>query len=251
MEPLRIVLVDDEVRIRTSLKHLISMYYEPAQLVGEAEDILTAGDLIKGQKPDVVLLDINMPGGSGFELLKQFNPMPFKVVFITAFDDYAVQAFKFSALDYLLKPVNPDELVAALQKAHKQLHAEETSLRMETFLQNISGTTRDSKKIVLNTQEAMHIINITDIVRCEADRNYTKFIIKGSKNILVSGSLKEYDEMLSAYGFFRSHHSHLVNLDYIDRFDKRDGGRLILKDGSEILLAVRKKDELMAALARI
>ena len=251
MEPLRIVLVDDEVRIRTSIKHLIGMYYDNAQVVGEADEVHSAMDVIKGQKPDVVLLDINMPGGSGFDLLKQFNPLPFKVIFITAFDSYAVQAFKFSALDYLLKPVNPDELVAALQKAHKYLHAEETGIRMEAFLQNMSGTTRETKKIVLNTQEAMHIINVTDIVRCEADRNYTKFIVAGSKNILVSGSLKEYDEMLSPYGFFRSHHSHLVNLDFIDRFDKRDGGRLILKDGSDILLAVRKKDELMAVLSKI
>jgi len=196
------------------------------------------------------MLDIKMPGGSGFDLISKLNPINFKIIFITAFDKYAVQAFKFSALDYLLKPVNPDELVNALQKARQQIQTEELTLRLDTFLGNIAGQNREPKKIVLNTQNTVHVLNLTDIIRCEADRNYTKFILSSGKSILVTGSLKEYDDILSVSGFFRSHHSHLINLSYIDRLEKQND-HLIMKDSSVVPLAVRKKDALLQLLQKI
>ena len=251
MNLLRIIIVDDEKRIRSSLSNILQMYYPSATVVAEAEDVDSALEVIKLHKPDVVLLDIKMPGGSGFDLLKQLIPFSFKVIFITAFDEFAVQAFKFSALDYLLKPVNPDELVSALDRANEQLNSEQITLKLNAFISNMSGLTRETKKIVLNTQDTIHIINLVDIVRCEADRNYTRFVLANGKSILVSGSLKEYDDMLSPFGFCRSHHSHLVNLTYIDRFEKRDGGKLIMKDGSEALVASRRKDILLTALNKI
>ena len=251
MDALRIITVDDEKRVRTSLVNILRLHYPQADVVAEADGVQAGIEAIRQHRPDVVLLDVQMGDGTGFDLLKALMPLSFQVIFITAFDTYAVQAFKFSALDYLLKPAVPEDLVAALQKARQQINASNLNVKLNTFMHNMDGLTRESKKIVLNTQETMHVINITDIVRCEADRNYTHFVLAGGKTVLVSGSLIEYDEMLSPWGFFRSHHSHLVNLSYIEKFEKRDGGRLILKDGSEALVSVRKKEELIAAINRI
>jgi len=249
MQALKLIIVDDEARLRTSLRHLLTMYYPSAVVLAEAEDVESAATEIKKHKPDVVLLDINMPGGTGFDLIKKFDPVNFKIIFITAFDNYAVQAFKYSALDYLLKPVNPDELVNALQKAQQQLQTEELSVKLNTFISNMSDLGREAKKIVLKTQDMVHVLNISDIIRCEADRNYTKFILSSGKNILVSGSLKEYDDMLSPDKFFRSHHSHLINLSYIDRVEKQND-QLVMKDSSVVPLATRKKEALFQLLER-
>jgi len=250
MLPLKVIIVDDEKRIRTSLVHLLGMYYPNASVVAEAGNIEEAATEIKKHNPDVVLLDIDMPGGSGLDLVKNLSPINFKLIFITAFNKYAVQAFKFSALDYLLKPVNPDELISALKKAEERIQAEELSLKFNTFMSNMASLTREAKKIVLKTQNTVHILNITEVIRCEADRNYTKFLLSNGKSMLVSGSLKEYDDMLSADGFFRAHHSHLVNLSFISRVEKQNS-ELVMKDNSIIPLATRKKDTLLELLEKL
>lgn len=250
MLPLRIIIVDDEKRIRTSLRHLISMYCPGTEVIAEAENVDSAVLEITKNKPDVVLLDIQMPGGTGFELLKRFNPVTFKFIFVTAYDQYAIQAFKYSALDYLLKPVNPDELVNAIEKARQQMHEAELSAKLNAFISNMSAIKRETKRIVLKTQDMVHVLNVSDIVRCEADRNYTRFVLNGGKNILVSGSLKEYDDMLGRDGFFRSHHSHLVNLSYIERLEKHHD-QLVMKDASTVPVAVRKKESLLQLLESI
>ncbi|MFZ2205557.1 MAG: LytTR family DNA-binding domain-containing protein [Minisyncoccia bacterium] len=251
MKPLRIIIVDDEKKIRSSLKNVLELHYPSSVVIAEAEDINSAIEAINTYKPDVVLLDIKMPGGTGFDLLKQLMPFTFKFIFITAFDKYAVQAFKFSAIDYLLKPVIPEELVCALKRAELQVSYENANIKFNTFVSNLNSLTRETKKIVLNSHDKMQVVSLNEIVRCEADRNYTLFILINKKSILVSGSLKEYDEMLSPFGFFRSHHSYLVNLTLIDRLEKRDGGILIMKDNSKIPVSARKHSELVSALNRI
>jgi two-component system LytT family response regulator len=247
---LKVIIIDDEKRIRSSLKNLIKLHYPNASVIAEAEDLKTAVEAIKSSKPDAVLLDIKMPGGTGFDLIKELMPVQFKIIFITAFDNYAVQAFKFSALDYLLKPVIPQELINALQKAEQEINKEQLNARLNVFMDNISDLARETKKIVLNSHDKMQVVGLNEIVRCEADRNYTKFILTNKNPILVSGSLIEYDEMLSPYGFFRCHHSHLVNLSFIDRFEKREG-ELIMKDNSKVEVSSRKFSELADALKRI
>ncbi len=251
MKQLNIILVDDEKRVRNSLKSVLEIYYPAATVIGEAEDILEAKELILRLNPDVVLLDIKMPGGTGFDLLKQLMPFSFKVIFITAFDQFAIQAFKYSAIDYLLKPIIPDDLVAALDKSAEILNVTDETLKFDNLLDNFSQLTRDLKKIVLNTQDKIHIVGITEIVRCESDANYTTFTLLNKKPVVMSKPLKEYDEMLTPFGFFRSHHSHLVNLSMIDRIDKKDGGVLIMKDNSEAMVSSRKYAELVSAIGNL
>ncbi len=245
MDKLKVIIIDDEKRIRTSLVHVLKLHYPEAEVIGEAENIQQAGELLKIKVPDVVLLDIKMPGGDGFELLKQLVPVDFKIIFITAFDQYAIEAIKYSALDYLLKPVIPGELVNALDKAKNELNKEKENKRLKELLDNIE---KKDRKIVLNTQEATFIIDVADIVRCEADRNYTRFFLTDKRRILVSGGLKEYEEALKEHHFIRSHHSHLINTALIDRLEKRNGGVLLLKDGSEVPVSTRKYPELTELL---
>lgn len=245
------IIVDDEKKSREAIAGILRLYCENVELIAEADNIITAAEVIHKNAPHLVLLDVDMPGGNGFELLKQFPNPPFKVVFITAFQEYAVKAFKFSALDYLLKPINPDELVEAVNKTENILEKEHLQLKLETFLSNMENITKEIKKIVLKTSENIYVINVQDIVRCEADRNYTVFFISDGKKILVSNTLKEYEEMLGSYKFFRAHQSHLVNVNYIERFEKKEGGSLLMKDGSVVPVSVRKKETLLSMLDRI
>jgi two-component system, LytTR family, response regulator len=249
MKALKIILVDDEKRIRTSLRHLIGMYFSSATIVAEAEDVESACVEIRKHQPDVILLDIQMPGGSGFELVKKLSPINFKIIFVSAFDRYAIQAFKFSAVDYLLKPVDPEELVKALQRASSLIDEQELSLKIETLMSNMSAVNNEPKKILLKTQEAVHLISLSDIIRCEADRNYTRFILTGNNSILVSGSLIEYDDVLTNSGFFRVHHSHLVNLNHVTKIEKHNL-QVVMKDNSVIPLATRKKELLLQLLEK-
>jgi len=244
LDKLKLIIVDDEKRIRTSLIHVLQLHYPSAIIVAEAENIHAATEAIKLHSPDVVLLDIKMPGGTGFDLLKQLMPVKFKIIFITAFNEYAIQAFKFSALDYLLKPVIPKDLVQTLNKAKALINEENENLKLKNFVDNLKN---EEKKIILNTQEATHVISVNEIIRCEADRNYTRFFLINKKVILVSGGLKEYEEMLKQYDFIRPHHSHVVNLNFITKLEKKNNV-LILKDGSEVPVSIRRHPELTEIL---
>lgn len=248
MEKIKVIIADDEKRIRTSLIHVLKLHYPDAMVVAEAENIIEAAQAIATHAPDVVLLDIKMPGGTGMELLKQLMPVKFKVIFITAFNNYAIEAIKYSALDYLLKPVIPNELVKALDKVKEKLNEERENIKLKALLNNL---TNDDKKIVLNTHERSYVIEVSKIIRCEADRNYTRFFVTDKKTILVSGSLKEYESVLNSTKFFRPHHSHLINTAYISSFEKKDGGVLIMKDGSEVPVSIRKHSELTEVLKKI
>jgi two-component system LytT family response regulator len=245
------IIIDDEKNARDTMASLLELYCEDVKLAGQAANISEGEALILKLKPDLVFLDIDMPGGSGFDLLKKYKEVPFKIIFVTAYQEHAVKAFKFSALDYLLKPVNPDELVKAVAKAEDAISKNKLSDKLEVFMNTMQDLNRTPKKIVLKTADNIHIINVGEIVRCEADGNYSSFHVLNKKPILVSNTLKEYDEMLSAQGFFRAHQSHLININQVERYEKKDGGCLIMKDGSQIPVAVRKKEELLSLLQGI
>lgn len=247
MEELKVIIVEDEERMRITIRHLLQMYYPHAKVVAEAANVKTAATIIRQHNPDVVLLDVEMPDGTGFDLIKQLHPISFRLIFITAYDQYAIQAIRFSALDYLLKPVNPDELVRALDKASARSREDDLELKITNLMNNMATPAR---RILLKTQEALHLVAATDIISCEADRNYTRFIMRDGKSLLVTGSLIDYEEMLSGMGFFRPHQSYLVQLNCIIRFEK-SSLMLVMSDGSKVPVAVRKKEQLLELLEKM
>ena len=186
-----------------------------------------------------------MGDGTGFDLLKKLEEVNFFLIFITAFEEFAIRAIKFSALDYILKPLDPDELISAVEKARDAIAKENVSLRLEALYDNLDGLSNKSKKLVLKTTGSVHIVNMSDIVRCESEKNYTHFHTIDRELITVSKTLKEYSEMLVDYGFYRVHQSHLVNLMRVKRYDKAEGGSLIMDDDSIVPVSYRKKDDLM------
>jgi len=235
-----IAVIDDEPKARDAIKNLLAMSPVDLTIVGEADSVESAFEIINLQSPDLVLLDIDLPDGTGFDLLKKFAAIHFKVIFITAHQEHAIRAFKFSAIDYILKPITAGMLFSALEKAKGEIDKEDTMLRLGTLLSNLEKL----KKIVLKTAESIHIINVSQIIRCEADVNYTTFYLQGGEKLLVSKPLKEYDDLLSQAGFFRTHQSHLVSLDHMLRYEKTDGGYLVMDDHSAVPVSVRKKEEL-------
>jgi two-component system LytT family response regulator len=235
-----IAVIDDEPKARETIINILALGNFETKLVGEADSVQSAFELISLQSPDVVLLDINLPDGNGFDLIKKFEKINFKIIFITAHEEYAIQAFKFSAVDYILKPIRAAELFAAIEKASESFNKEETVQKISTLLSNLEKL----KKIILKTSESIHIVNVRQIIRCQADVNYTTFYLEGGETLLVSKPLKEYDELLSGAGFFRTHQSHLVNLEHILRYDKKDGGYLYMDNKSMVPVSIRKKEEL-------
>jgi two-component system, LytTR family, response regulator len=240
---LRTLIVDDEVKCRKALVNLISYYCQDVVVVGEAYDVASAKLAIDKFEPDLLLLDVEMTDGTGFDLLRSLDDIDFKLIFVTAHERYALQAIKFSALDYLLKPVKPDDLVEAIQKAQK-LEKEELGVKIEAYNENIK-TPDAPRKLVLNTSNNIYVVDIDNIIRCESDQNYTKIYFKDRDMVLVSKTLKEFDLMLSERGFYRVHQSHLINLSFIDYYEKGLGGTLILKNRIRIPVSSRRKEKFL------
>jgi two-component system LytT family response regulator len=247
---INLLIVDDERKAREALRSVVQSY-DPSITIHDAEGISSALPIVEEYKPNIILLDIQLSDGTGFELLKKIQPTASRVIFITAFEEYAVRAFRFSAVDYLMKPINPTELKSALDKALSAVEKDSFELRMKTLLGNMNQVSKEQKKIVLKTTEQIFVIGIKDIIHLESDKNYTFFFIADGKKILVSKTLKEYEELLSPYGFIRVHQSHLINVDFIDRYDKREGGFVVMKDQSSIPVSSRKKEDLIGLLGQL
>ncbi len=242
---IRILIVEDEKPILDTIHSIIQDNCSNAEILGTARDISSAKELIIKTNPDLLLLDINLPDGTSFELLQQIENPDFKVIFITAFEEYAIKAIKLSALDYLVKPVDPIELIESINKAEETINKSNNELKLNALLSNVKNLSEKPKKIILNTAESMHLIDVQDIIRCESDGAYTRLFINDGKKIMISKVLKDYEDLLQDCGFMRIHKSHIVNLNYIDRFEKADGGYLILKDQSSVPVSFRKKDQLI------
>lgn len=247
MEALRTLIIDDETQVRNLLADLLNTYCPKALVIGTADSVKNGVTAIAELKPDLVLLDVNLSDGTAFDLLKQLPKTNFALVFVTAYENYALQAFRASALDYLLKPIHVEALQEAVDKAYQQRNAQQLtdqlSQQLKSYLDNLNGLP-DEKKIVLKTQDSLYIVRVQDIIRCEGEHNYTTFYLLNSKKIVVSHTLKEYETLLVDHGFFRAHQSHLVNINYIHCFDKREGGLLRMEDGSTVPVSQRKREEL-------
>jgi two-component system LytT family response regulator len=239
----RVIIIDDEAQARGALRTLIESYCLDLEIIDEADGVKAGIQSILRNNPDIVFLDVQMQDGTGFDLLSQIKDVKFRVIFASAHDKFAIQAFKFSAVDYLQKPVEPEKLMAACQKTNQQMEVEEISNKLEVLLSN----RKSFEKIALPTMDGFLFIHIKDILRCEAESNYTRFYFKDKHPILVSKTLREYDEMLSSFGFFRVHKSHLINLAHLREYLRGDGS-VIMDDGEEIIISRRRKDDFMQAL---
>jgi two-component system, LytTR family, response regulator len=248
---LSIVIIDDEKKARTALRQMIELASSGINILAEAEGVESGMEMITRHKPDVVLLDIKMKDGSGFDLIKKLVNINSKIIFVTAYHEFAIQAFKFSAIDYLLKPVDPDDLAFALKKAEENITKEKNNRYLESLLENFAGSAKQMKKIALKTANSIHILNLSDILFCKSDGNYTEFHCADGKKALVSKAIGEYEELLANYNFIRTHHSYLINLSHAVRFDKNDGGSMLMSNGQNTPVSARKKDTLVEALNRL
>ena len=247
---LRTIIIDDEPHVRKTLARMVEEECSNVKLLKSADGVKSGLKAIDEQNPDLVLLDIQMDDGTGFDLLKKAEPINFKVIFITAFDQYAIRAFKFSAIDYLLKPVDPEDLVQAVNRA-EQMVQEDFSTQLKVLDDNLKTQETKGKKIILRTSETVHLVKVSDISYCESDLSYTQFYLADGQKILVSKTLKEFEDMLKEFGFFRVHKSFLVNLFAISKFEKADGGYLVMENKDRVPVASRKRDQLLEMFDRL
>jgi len=235
---LRVLIIEDEIAVRNDLKGLLRMRND-IQIVGETGSVNEAKILIKACNPDLVFLDIHLEDGTAFDILNAFEIVHFKLIFVTAYNDYAIKAIKLGALDYLLKPVDPDELFTALDRVGTYTS---TSIQEQfQFVQNNHAT--KNEKVILRTAEGIHIVYFNEIVYCHSDGPYTHFHLIDNRNIIVSKTIKEYDTLLPNDIFARCHQSYLVNLQQIIKLDKEDF--LILRNGMKVPVSSRKRDAII------
>lgn len=248
---IKAVIIDDERNSRQVLIDMLNKYCVDVKILGEASGCKEGIQLVKEVKPQLVFLDIQMSDGTGFNFIEEIDEINFEVIFVTAFDQYAIRAIRFSALDYLLKPVNPQELIQAIEKYKERVLAGTISKRLDVLLQNIAPGKAKPQKIVLSTSEGFHVINPDDIVRCQSDSYYTNFYFIDGKRIIVSKTLKEYEELLHDFGFVRPHKSHLLNMKYIKSYVRADGGYIVMQDGLQIPVSRRKRDYIVDIISNL
>ena len=245
----KLLIIDDENRTREFVKKIIDSFQLDIEVFTDGENVETGIEAINRINPDIVLLDIQMPDGTGFDVLNSIETKNFEVIFITAYQEYAIKAIKFSALDYILKPIDSEELHSSIITAMDALEFKREDDQYLALENNIQATNR--RKLVLKTQESVFVVDLSEIVRCEADKNYTFFFLNSGKKILVSRTLKDFETMLNGYGFFRIQQSHLINLEYLDRYDKTQGGAIIMKDGVSVPLSSAKKEQFFKLLEKL
>ncbi len=241
---LKVLIVDDELHAREMLHTALSICCVETEVIGTAETVEEAVEKANSLKPDVILLDINLPDGSGFDVLEKVHDKKISVIFVTAYDEFAVKAFKFSAVDYIVKPVDIDELETSIERAKNTKETNDLGRKLKVLIDNMNNAGSEEKKIVLKTMESIHIVRVSEITHCVSDQNYTAFHLTKGRQFLVSRTIKEFEEILTPYGFFRTHQSHLINMNRISRFNKTDGGALVMEDNTNIPVSKRKRHEL-------
>jgi two-component system LytT family response regulator len=239
------VLIEDEEYSKRMLLQMLREHCPQINVLSEADSVKTGLAAITEQKPQLVFLDIELQSETSFEILEKLPDINFELIFTTAFDHYALKAIKFCAIDYLLKPIDLSELQIAVAKAEKRLNREYLNKNLEALLHNMKSSSQKNHKIALPTLEGLLFINVSDIIYCESDGPYTKFFLKQPGKIMTSKHLKEYEDLLSEYNFFRIHKSYLVNLQEIQRYIRGDGGQLIMSNGASLNVSKQRKEEFM------
>jgi two-component system LytT family response regulator len=245
---MKILIVDNEKEVRELLKDMIAAVSPEVHTIDEADAVATGVQKINSFKPDIVFLDVEMGDGTGFDLMNKIPSPAFQLIFTTAHNKYAIQAFKCSAIDYLLKPIDFTELENSLQKAAANISGNSLTKQMAVLMQQLTAKDSSEKQIVLKDSEASYFVKVTDILYCEAEGSYTKFYLQNSTPVVISKNLSIYEELLALYGFIRTHHSYLVNPAKIKMYDKTDGGILVLHSGHSVPVSHRKKEYVMQVL---
>lgn len=243
---MKAVIVDNEPNIVEALSRLLELYCPQVKITGRAYSVEEAFLLLQRNPPDLLFLDVELDDGTGMDLLRQLPQRPFQVVFVTAYNQYAVEAFRFSALDFLLKPVDPDDLVEAVQKATDRLERNNIELRLQVLERNLHSFSTGQRKIIVNDKQHLHALSMDEIYCLQAEGAYTKFFLT-ERSLLSSKNLKHYEQLLGEYGFERVHHSYLVNLSHMEQFEKNDSV-LILNNGRQIPVSSRRRESLLSRL---
>lgn len=248
---LKALIIDDESNSRDSLKGKLKLFCPEIVEIYEADSVASGVSSIEAHRPNVVFLDVKLTGESGFEVIEYFTKndesLNAEIIFTTAHDEYAIKAIKFSALDYLLKPIDAEDLVRAVRKIGQKADVGSTD-NINVLLENFRQAQDSPKKIVIPSSDGMHILKVSEIMRCESSSNYTQFFLVSGKKLLASKTLKEFDNMLCDYNFERIHKSHLINMNYVKKYVQADGGYVVMEDESRIPVANRKKEHLVSFL---
>lgn len=243
---MKALVIDNEIGIRESLVAAIRAFCPKILEIEEANSVASGKIKILSSKPDLVFLDVELGDGTGMDLLSQLDTIPFHLIFITAYNQYAIDAFKYSAIDFLLKPINSEELVRSVDRAEKKSSNENSLRQFEVLKSDLESKNSSDKKIVLSEQDSIHILKCKDIIYCSSEGNYTTFYTSTKEGkIVISKNLKVFDDMLSPLGFMRVHNSYLINISKIEKYDKGDGGFLFVESGAKIPVSQRKKEALM------
>lgn len=249
---MKVLIIDNDASIREGLKILLEKLCLQVTSINQADGVATGLEAIAEIKPDVVFLDVEMDDGTGMDLVKQLNDaVNFQLIFITAHNKYAVDAFKLSAIDFLLKPIDSVELIESIERAEKNIKTQHLNKQIQILQDSLSEIKNYDKKIALKDSESIYFIKVSDIIRCKAEGPYTEFYLNSNQKITISKSLKEYEELLEQFGFIRTHHSHLINIKHVSRFDKMNGGTLVLDNKDEVPVSQRKREQILELLNSI
>lgn len=243
------IIVEDMPEALALLRQDIATRHPEIEVVATAVSVVEAAKVLRKTQPDILFLDIMLGDGTGFDVLEIFPDLKSKIIFVTASDEYALRAFKFAAIDYVLKPYSQEDLSLAIARAKEQIQPNRE--RLTILKDTLSAPEQRPDKISLHTLDKIIIVNLDDIVRCESDSNNTMFHLQDNRKIFVTKTLKYFSDMLQHYDFVRTHQSHLINLQYISEYIKTDGGYLMLKNGENVPVSVRKKTEIIEILDRM
>ncbi len=248
---IRTIIIDDEEDGREGLKITLKKYCPEIVVQHVCESPEQGLEAIKNSKPDLVFLDVQMPNMSGFDLLQQVAPVKFEVIFVTAHDQYAIKAIKFSALDYLLKPIDKDDLIHAVKKVKERLSIEPNTFLYQSILNNIQYKPREIEKLAVPTLEGIDFFETQDIIFCKAEGSYTVLFLKGKASKIVCRNLKDFESLLTEPAFCRVHHAALVNMKHIQKYVKGEGGCVILTEGHQVEISRRRKESFLLLLNKI
>jgi two-component system, LytTR family, response regulator len=249
---IKAVIIDDEKLSRNTLHKMLELYCPDVEVVAQCEDAVTAGPVIEQTRPDLVFLDVAMPGKSGIDFLKELETIPFEVIFVTAHDKYVLQAIRFAAVDYLSKPVDESELVNAVANASRRIQQKTNSQQVEIFLHNMKQKPNQQEmQLCIPSIKGFQVVQISDIIYCEAENTYTCIHFKDNKKILASRPLMDYELLLQDSLFFRIHKSSLVNMKHIKEYQKGEGGIVVMSNGKELEVSRRKKDAFISTMKEV